>query len=424
MTCSKNKGIVMFLPMYEPLAMGGSEMQTKRLAKHLIGKGENIIIVTAGNSNLPRYELLEGIPVYRYIPIHQRIIGLIKKGKNRNIKLYPTQNEVIFDYSDVEGRDLLYPKVNVGIKQIIGIFNKLFPALLLCWKKRKEFDIIQINTVNVIAVIGTVIGKRLKKKIVVKDSTMDGINQMFKTPCPNVARRYLIRNVTVFVAMTRAIKTNYLKAGIPDHKIRLIPNGIDIINIPVQQKHFEYKFLFVGNLYQQPAKGVDILLKAWKNVIQQFPQATLTLIGDGNIGAYRQYMQKQGYAHSVVFVGKTDPKPYYLTHDIFVLPSRREGMSNALMEAMMYGLPVIATDVSGNQDLIGDGKGGYLVPANNVTLLCEKIIFLLQNPEQTILMGNYNRKNIERLCLMEKIADLYINCYNEINLKIQRWEKI
>jgi glycosyltransferase involved in cell wall biosynthesis len=410
MSYSKNKGIAMFLPNYE--TVGGSEMQAKRLAKSLISKGENVIIVAGGRSGLPCHELREGIPVYRYIPIHKRIKNLIKKDKN--ITSVQNRNKVIFDYSDRHGRDLLYPAVNAGIKEAILMLSILLPALFLCWKKRNEFDVIQINTVTYFAVIGTVIGKLLKKKTVVKDSTMDGVIQMIGTPCPNTARKYLIQNVTVFVAMTGAVKNNCLKAGVPEHKIRLIPNGIEVIDLPVRQKHFEYKFLFVGNLFQQPAKGIDILLKAWHSVIEQFPQAKLTLIGDGNIEAYRQHVQKQGYEHSVVFTGKTDPKPYYLTHDIFVLPSRREGMSNALMEAMMFGMPVVATDISGNQDLIDEPHGGYLVPANNVTSLCKKMILILQNPEQIALMGEYNRKKIECLYSMEKTANQYIKCYGDI----------
>jgi glycosyltransferase involved in cell wall biosynthesis len=392
--------------------MGGSEMQTKRLSKSLINKGENVIIITGGNSKLPRHELREGIPVYRYFLVHQRIKNLIRKDKN--ITLDQNRKKVIFDYSDKHGQDLLYPAINVGIKQIIGILGVLFPVLLMCWKKRKEFDVIQINTVTYFAVIGAVIGKLLKKKIVVKDSTMDGVIKMLGTPYPNMVRRYMIKNVTIFVAMTKAIKNNYLKAGIPEHKIRLIPNGIEITDLPFQQKHFEYKFLFVGNLTQQPAKGIDILIKAWQSVIEQFPQAKLTLVGDGNVEAYRQYVQKQGYEHSIVFTGKADPKSYYLTHDIFVLPSRREGMSNALMEAMMFGLPVIATDISGNQDLIDEPQGGYLVPANNVTSLYEKMTLILKNPEQIALMGDYNRKKIADMCSMEKIASQYIELYDDI----------
>jgi glycosyltransferase involved in cell wall biosynthesis len=119
-----------------------------------------------------------------------------------------------------------------------------------------------------------------------------------------------------------------------------------------------------------------------------------------------------------VFTGKADPESYYLSHDIFILPSRREGMSNALMEAMMYGMPVIATDISGNQDLIDDEKGGYLVAPNDADSLLQKIISLLRNPEELTRMGEYNRKKIKELCDMKIIADLYIDCYKQINITI------
>jgi glycosyltransferase involved in cell wall biosynthesis len=409
---NKKKSVVMFSTSYEPLAMGGAEIQTKRLTNELIKKDIDVFIITVGNNNLPTSEIIDGIQIFRFVTFISRIKQFFSIKKN--VEISNIKTDVIFDYSNKNGKDLLYSgwKYNWW-KQLIVFIDILLNSFLLFYKKRKNFQIIQIMTVTYFAVIATIISKILRKKIIITDSTMDGILQMYMTPFPNIARKFISKNAN-FVALTDVILYNYQKAGISLDKIIKIPNGIEILPIPEIRKDFEYKCLFVGNLYQQPAKGIDILLKAWGNVIVSFPQATLTIVGDGDITVYRRYVEQLGYNNSIIFTGKASPKEYYLSHDVFVLPSRREGMSNALIEAMMYGLPVVATNISGNQDLIDENMGGYLVQPNDEKQLSQKIINLLQNKEQAIQKGQYNREKIKQMCSMEKVTNLYIDCYSNI----------
>jgi len=417
MTFTKdNRGVVMFLPFYEPLPMGGSEIQTKRLAKELIKKDINVFIITVGDYQLSASEVIDEIQIFRFVTISRRIKRFFFTTKSENVST--VKSEVIFDYSDKQGRDLLYPQPyygwgKTGWKQLIFFINVLLSAFILLYKKRRNYQIIQINTVSYFAVIGAIIGKILRKKILIKDSTMDGVLQMYMMPFPNLARKFISKNAT-FVAMTGAIQNNYQKAGISLNRIVKIPNGIEIIPLSKIRNYFGYKCLFVGNLYQQPAKGIDILLKAWENVIAFFPQASLTIVGDGDIAVYQKYVEKMGLNTSITFTGKASPRKFYLTHDVFVLPSRREGMSNALMEAMMYGLPVVATDISGNQDLIDESVGGYLVHPNDVNQLSHGIKIVLQDAEQAIRMGQHNRIKIEQMCVMENVVNMYMDCYSNI----------
>jgi glycosyltransferase involved in cell wall biosynthesis len=404
---SSNKGVAMFSLFFEPLSMGGSEMQAKRLSKELLKMGMDVIIVTSGNKSLPTFEVIDGIKIYRFISFKSRF----KKTKNTLIQ----EKEVVFDYSDKEGKDLIYThKSNTSIKQFIFLIDILLNAFITFWKLRKQFSVIQINTVSYMAFFGSLIGHLLGKKVIVKDSTMDGIIQMQDTPFPSFARKYIISHVDLFIAMTCVIAENYRKVGVPENKIKMIPNGIDTENsLPETVRSGRGKCLFVGNLYQQPAKGVDILLKAWPDVLRVIPSATLTIVGDGNIAKYRQYVEMQGLSASVVFTGKQNPRDYYLSHDLFVLPSRREGMSNALIEAMLYAMPVVATDISGNQDLITD-KGGRLVVPNNADSLSAAIVEMLKQPTLLPAMGQHNRDCIMRLCSLSRVAELYSECYKEL----------
>jgi glycosyltransferase involved in cell wall biosynthesis len=401
---SSNKGVAMFSLFFEPLSMGGAETQAKRLSQLLLKQGTNVFFVTSGIKGLPASEVIGGVQVYRYFPLLPRI------KKPRPV----TEMEVIFDYSQKQGTQLLYASTRVDWRKALMMADNFFYAFRVFWKHRKEFSILQINTLSHFSVTGALIGMLLGKKVIIKDSTMDGIVQMQGTPFPAAARRFLIRRVSIFVAMTRAIAENYRKFGVPEEKIAMIPNGIDAEQpIPAAARSGTGKCLFVGNLYQQPAKGIDILLKAWPDVQHTVPSATLTIVGDGNIAKYRQHVESCGLAASVTFTGKQNPRDYYLTHDLFVLPSRREGMSNALMEAMLYALPVVATDISGNQDLITD-DGGRLTRPNDTGSLAAAVIDMLLQPARLSEMGLHNRTAIMRRCSLSRVAELYSDCYKRM----------
>lgn len=418
MMFTKNKAdvsIAMFLPFYSPLPIGGSEIQAKRLAKSLMENGVKICFITLNTGTLPSYEILDGIPVYRF----QTLKGMITRLVNyKPVAANFNDNPVIFDYSYLNETDLLYAPSKLTFKQILLEADIFVGALFYFWKRRKEYNIIQINTVAVYAVIAALIGKILNKSVIIKDSTMDGVQKMLFTPFPNYFRRFITQNCT-FVAMTKAIEGNFLKANIPQKKITRIPNGIVVENTFSRGKKFEYKCLFVGNLTQQPAKGVDILIKAWRKINSAFPQARLTIVGDGNISAYKNYINELGLSDSIIFTGKSNPEEYYLSNDIFILPSRREGMSNALMEAMQHKMTIIATDISGNQDLITNHYNGILINPNDVNNLVTAIIYSFTHQIEISQFGDKAYLTITDQCNMEKISKSYNDLYSQIIKKNQ-----
>jgi glycosyltransferase involved in cell wall biosynthesis len=264
------------------------------------------------------------------------------------------------------------------------------------------------------ALVIVIIGKLLGKKVLIKDSTMNGVIQMYKTPFPNFARQFIAKNA-FFVAMTNTIKHNMLLAGVSENRIAKIPNGIIINEIANEAKtHISFTCLFVGNLYQQPAKGFDILLKAWPIVLQKVPSANLVVIGAGNIKAYQHHVQELNLANSISFLGNTNPDKYYQNSDVFVLPSRREGMSNALLEAMFYGLPVVGTKISGNIDLVESGVNGYLVDVGDIEQLASSIILVLLDEELRIACKTRNKEKIIGHCDMDKVSELYIDTYKTV----------
>lgn len=160
----------------------------------------------------------------------------------------------------------------------------------------------------------------------------------------------------------------------------VLPNGVDTglyvpagcpaeirrrLNLPKDRT----VVLTVGNL--KPIKGHDVLLEAIRQLRGDTDQLTVVLVGGDYLdGALQRWAAEHLPDADIRFVGRQgDTLPWYQAADLFVLPSRWEGMSNALLEAMSCGLPVISTSIGGNQDVIDHGRTGLLVaPGSPVEL--------------------------------------------------------
>lgn len=147
----------------------------------------------------------------------------------------------------------------------------------------------------------------------------------------------------------------------------------------VQQIGEGTRLLFVGRL--AAVKGLPMLLESVKRIKQTRPNIKLTVVGDG---PDRQMLEAQtadwGLSEQVEFVGyqsQAAVREYLQQTDAFVLPSFAEGVPVVLMEAMMSGVPVVATQIAGVSELVTDGESGFLVPPSNVEILCDRIQTLL-----------------------------------------------
>jgi glycosyltransferase involved in cell wall biosynthesis len=198
---------------------------------------------------------------------------------------------------------------------------------------------------------------------------------------------------------------------------QLIPNGVD-------SKHFhpdtsrnekrEQVVVCVAQLRYQ--KGIDVLLQAWRLVLQQLPQpmqARLILVGNGPIQSQFDYMaQALGIAGSVEFAGEQkDVAAQFHRGAIAVLPSRFEGMPNALLEAMACGLACVATRVSGSEDIIQHGVNGLLVESEDYQGLAQALLALFRDPRLAKRYGQEARATIEQHYALEHITDTYVELY-------------
>jgi glycosyltransferase involved in cell wall biosynthesis len=224
------------------------------------------------------------------------------------------------------------------------------------------------------AVAGLVVGARWGAPVIVKPSSgadEAGGNLADVRRRPGGARRVTILRgrVAAFVAVSHQIATTLVDDwGIPCEQVAQIPNGVELprwLTAPRTARSVGRRtFLYVGRLNTE--KGVDILLRAWGRAQQP---GELVIAGDGPL---RQELER-ATPPRVRFLGAVqDPMVEYRRADVFILPSRREGQSNALLEAICAGLPVVATDVGDNRQLLGNS--GRLVPAGDVEALAAALL--------------------------------------------------
>ncbi|MCI5210912.1 MAG: glycosyltransferase, partial [Candidatus Electrothrix sp. ATG2] len=140
-----------------------------------------------------------------------------------------------------------------------------------------------------------------------------------------------------------------MEKGVAAERIEVIPNGVDI-PAEVPEHRTANEVLYVGNFTQGASnKGFDILLTAWAEVSKVLGKAQLVMVGGGDASCWINFIRQLGCSDSVRFVGSVDdPSPFFASAELFVLPSRHEGMSNALLEAQSWGLPAVVSDISAN----------------------------------------------------------------------------
>jgi glycosyltransferase involved in cell wall biosynthesis len=155
-----------------------------------------------------------------------------------------------------------------------------------------------------------------------------------------------------------------------------------------------------------PRKGQEFLVEALARVTADGMDVTLELVGSGPDEAMlRRMAEAAGVAGRIRFAGEqSDPRGALARADIFVLPSRQEGFSNALLEAMASALPVVATDVGGNSEAVVDGEGGRLVRPGDPLALAAAISELGHDRGRLVAMGRTNRQRVEAKFSLEVSA--------------------
>lgn len=140
-----------------------------------------------------------------------------------------------------------------------------------------------------------------------------------------------------------------------------------------------------------------MFLRAAKRIHEAMPDTRFVLAGEGRLlEPTRAYAEQLGIGDVCFFLGRCSHVPEVLRlSDVCVLSSKAEGFSNAILEYMAAGRPVVATDVGGAREAIEEGKTGFLVLSGDDEAMAERVIALLSDPERTRVMGELARETVE-----------------------------
>ncbi len=224
----------------------------------------------------------------------------------------------------------------------------------------------------------------------------------------------------LIIAVSNSVKDFLVRNNFaPEEKIRVIPNAINLTN--EKPKHIIAKNLtapIIGNIanlnYQ---KGQIYLINAMPIILKKYPMATLEIIGEGDERKILESeIKKLRLQKHISLLGNKNKVEKYLQHwTVFVLPSIAETFGIVLLEAMAYGLPIVATKVGGIPDVIIHKKNGLLVEPKNEKALAKAILEVLDHPP---LAAKFKREGFSRVKnfdwkeIIKKLEQEFIELFN------------
>jgi glycosyltransferase involved in cell wall biosynthesis len=225
----------------------------------------------------------------------------------------------------------------------------------------------------------------------------------------------VMREADAVIAQGRELAQEAEALGAPAPRIRLIANGVEIPPAMERRAADPPILLALGSL--TPKKGFDILLRAFAGVRAAVPGVRLVLAGEGPEGErLRALAQELGLGDGVAFPGQVVGEAkaaLFAQAALAVVPSRREPFSNALLELLASGCPVVATAVGGTPEILGDPPAGVLVPPEDPASLAEAVLELLRDSERREALGMMARARATQFS-WSHMVEQYLEVYRSV----------
>ncbi len=408
----KHLRIAMLIWSYWPGHEGGAERQCRKLIPHLAAQDLNIMVWTARTRwSHRRSESGEGCKIVRLGGLIPGLMGL-RRGLDGLL------GRCFRGSADQSRR---WARGREALAFWFGLPFVIMARISFLWELWRWLrtpghhpDVIHVHESSWLAGAAAFLARRYGIPVLAKTAVYPAWDVLgYDVPLRQTFSR--ARRDCRFAALAQYQADDLLANGVPPERIFLAPNGVEIPDLTGGRPPSK-DVLFVANFSQSvEQKAFDVLLHAWKLVAKADPAARLLLLGDGDRTQWESMVKNLQLESSTNFTGWTpDPAEYYRRAALFVLPSRSEGMSNALLEAQSWGLACVVSDIPGNRAVIDDGVNGLVVPAGDVTALATAILRLLTHDQLRAELGRQARERMISQFSLASTARRFRGIYEQL----------
>ena len=388
---------ILLISHFFPPHKGGIETATYNIAKKLTEKGHEVIVITSKVFRTQiNYEKVEGFHIYRY-----------KSFNLAELRGFPQSSSLGFPLKAIIKLKSIIRKHEI---QIIHVEGRFFPISFIS------------------AFLNILIFKK-KMYISIQGRLKFGLTGLIENIFDKTITRYIYSKLSKILCVSLSLKRRLIKFRIHDQNLMIIPNGVDIDKFrsigkgsyldKYLKNSIDYKkVVFVGRLDLQ--KGVEYLIRAIPNVINNFTNVHFFILGNGRLEGNLKILAKsiaiEKYVTFIDLIPLEDMPKFYSAADIFCLPSIHEGFPLSIVEALSIGLIIVASNTGGIPEAIIENENGFLFKPTNIKQLSVKLLKALNLSQDEIVQIQKN--NIQKACRTyswEKIVDKIIKIYIESN---------
>lgn len=348
------------------------------LSKKLIERGHKVTIITRGSWNKTEHEVIDGIEVIkvRFIPLYPFYIHLHGIFVNKLFKLLEPSLDIVHIHTPlpppIKTSLPIITTFHTPMKTDIRFFE---PIGSFYWCSKLQWRI-----------------SYLIEKEIIKKSRM-------------------------ITAVSKLVAQELKDYGLYPNEIVVLGNGVnEKVFTPTKHKNENKYILYTGRLGYR--KGLFDLIKCGKYVCKKYPDVTFILTGKGPLlGKLQEKVKELGLNEKFIFTGYVDKNKLiqlYQNATIYVLPSHYEGLPTVLLEAMSCSLPVVATAISGNLEVISSGKNGILTPPKSPEKMADAVSMLLDDDKMRKELGKNARDTVEEQYTWDIISEKILRCYRSL----------
>ncbi|HEX5423877.1 MAG TPA: glycosyltransferase family 4 protein, partial [Candidatus Acidoferrales bacterium] len=344
-----------------PPVIGGSELEAQRICEALIHRGHDVTVVCAGGEPMP--DVKDWVDP-----------------KNVPVRIYARHSEG-------------------AIKNLVFAFC----VASMLFAERQKYQFVYFLMPGLHVALGLCAAQLIGKPTLMKISGSGEVNRMGRSLIGRFELWMLRRWASRVMILNEGMRGEALSAGLANDQLLWMPNPVDTeefspataeekerlrsrLGVPEESKIV----LYCGRLAVE--KALPSLLQGFATALTEVSDALLVLVGDGSM---RDSLEKQAVGlglenRNIRFAGRVDPgevSAWLKIADVFTLVSSLEGFPCSLIEAMSSGLPSIASNIEANQQLVADGKEGFLVPVGDCSAIARRIVALLNDAVLRTKMG-------------------------------------